>query len=630
MSIKTWKLVLLLLIISSGITAQTTSVCSFDNNKTTWKTAKGNAVILEEGAYKGKALKMSKESIISFNLPLQPGSSYKLTAWMRTESGSDAVTMQINKLGKNNVNATTALANWTKVERTFNVSADQKEAELEFLFPDNPSNTSAWIDEITLERTADYTEEVAKGIPAAAKRIIKTDLDITMQPDEKMQWMLDGKLGMFIHWGLYAGPAKGEWYMENNGVSPEEYRKLAYPASGEQYFDAKDFDPRKWALLAKKVGMKYMSLTTQHHDGYALFESKYMNAFTSKQTHNRDFVKEYVEACREQGLRVGLYKTLINWRFPGYYDVTGTSCATNKFGYTTDPLHKENARLMKEELYCQVRELVSNYGPIDQIFWDGGWLGQKGSDADGAYFWESGKYLDPTNEWPVNPYFQELDKETGKPLGLMGMIRKFQPNVLVNPRTGWCGDYTCEEGGAMIKGGIRKESVVEKCMSLTSAWGYNTLMEDPSRIMPLGTIQRIFADCIVRNMCLLLNVGPDRHGNIPKPVENRLLEFGVWVDKLSEGIYGTRGGPWEPEEGKYGFCNKGNTIYIWLLGDYTDNTFTLPAVNNGQKLVKAYDISTGKKIQATQKKNQITLSGISPVKGEITVLAVEINKKVQE
>lgn len=103
-----------------------------------------------------------------------------------------------------------------------------------------------------------------------------------------------------------------------------------------------------------------------HHDGYALFESKYMNAFTSKQTHNRDFVKEYVNACRKAGLKVGLYKTLINWRFPGYYDVTGTDCKPNRFGYTTKPEHKENARLMKDYFLDGFKSDTFRLPPVDK------------------------------------------------------------------------------------------------------------------------------------------------------------------------------------------------------------------------------------------------------------------------
>jgi alpha-L-fucosidase len=152
----------------------------------------------------------------------------------------------------------------------------------------------------------DYKSIKVAGIKPLPLRIPKSDQGIEAQPNSKLDWFMDAKFGMFIHWGIYAGPARGEWVMQNTGMNPEEYRKFAYPSSGDDYFAADKYDPNEWAQLAKDAGMKYMSLTTMHHDGYALFDSKYMNAFTSKQTHNRDLVKEYVDACRSHGLKVGL------------------------------------------------------------------------------------------------------------------------------------------------------------------------------------------------------------------------------------------------------------------------------------------------------------------------------------
>lgn len=622
---------LLLPFIILKVTAQeTTFSCNFDQEDTPdWKVATGKAEVMTKGAWQGKSLCLHPQTTIYIPLLLQPASSYELTAFVRTESGADHIALQITGLGKNNISLSSALASWTKQEHAFNVSNKQQEAVLEILFESNAGDTYAWVDDIIIRRTGNYHEKTYDGIPPAPIREVKTDMGITMQSDEKIQWMLDGKLGLFIHWGLYAGPGKGEWYMENQGIPIEEYRKLAYPESGEEYFDAKDFDARRWISLAKRVGMKYVCLTTQHHDGYALFESQYMNAFTSKQTHNRDFVKEYVEACREAGLKVGFYKTLINWRFPGYYDITGTNCRPdNRFGYTTDISHKENARLMKEELYCQVKELMTRYGKIDHLFWDGGWIAQQGSDADGAPFWESGKYMNADNEWPVNPYFCDYDQITGKPLGLMGIVRKYQPDIVVNPRCGWIGDFTCEEGGGSVKGEIRS-GVVEKCVSLAPGWGYNKQMENPDRIMPLKKVKRLFADCLVRNMCFLLNVGPDRHGNIAPLVEQRLLEFGDWVNTTSEAVYGTRGGPWQPVDGQYGFCYRNNVIYIYFLGGYMDNNFTLPPLNKGMKVRQAYNVVTKERIQTKQKKQSVTLSGIHAVKDDLTVIAVILNQPVQ-
>lgn len=399
--------------------------------------------------------------------------------------------------------------------------------------------------------------------------------------------------------------------------------------SGDKYFPADKYDPAAWAKLAKAAGMKYMNMTTMHHDGYALFESKYYNAFTSKQTHNRDFVKEYVDACRAEGLKVGLYKTLINWRYPGYYDVTGTDCKRNPFGYKTDIINKENARIMKEELYCQVKELMTNYGKIDHIFWDGGWLAQQGSDADAAYFWEAGNYLDPNNAWPVHPYYHDIDPKTGKPLGLMGMIRKYQPDIIVNPRSSWYGDIKAEEGGAAITGGIRSEAIYEKCMSIAPGWGYTNAHEDNARVQSTDNLKRMLADCVIRNMVFLLNVGPDRHGQIPQTVQNRLLEMGKWLEQVGEAVYGTRGGPWNPKDGHYGYAYKGNTIYVYLLSDFKGETFTLPAVNKGQKVVKAYVVSDKKAVKFNQHNNrEITLSGINLTDKTVTIIAVELNKDV--
>jgi alpha-L-fucosidase len=469
------------------------------------------------------------------------------------------------------------------------------------------------------------------GIRPLPVRKVRTELGITQQPNEKLNWLIEARFGMFIHWGLYSGVGKGEWYMENSGTPPEEYRKLAYPQSGDQYFDASQFNANDWAKLAKDAGMKYMNMVAQHHDGYALFDAKYMDAFCSKQTHNRDFVREYVDACRANGLKVGIYKTLINWRYPGYYDVTGTDCKSSRFGYKTDIAHKENARLMKEEMYCLTKELLTRYGKIDQIFWDGGWLAQQGSDADAGYFWESGKYLDPDNDWKVNPYFQDIDSATRKPLGLMGMVRKYQPDCIVNPRSGWYGDYKTEEGSSAITGQIRTEEIYEKEMTMSSVWGYTPMHDDPAKVISADGVKRMLVDCTIRNMALLLNVAPDRHGKISKTETDVLLKTGKWLQQTGEAIYGTYGGPWQPKDGQYGYAYKNNTIYLFLLEDFKGTIFTLPSINKGQKVLKAYMVDTRKQIKAQQNSDrEITLSDIDKPANQISIIAIELNKKIIE
>lgn len=595
-----------------------------------WEVVGNGAELTDQNPRSGKqALELNSGSLIQTTINLKPLSKYKLTGWLKTSSGSDEVRLNVRGLGSNNAGTASALADWKQVQINFVTGEGQSNAMIEITNPENTAGNTACADDIKVEYIGKYKPEKVAGIKPLAPRTIKSDLGISQQPNSKTEWLQNIKFGMFIHWGLYAGPGKGEWYMENNGVLPEEYRELAYPESGDLYFAADQFNADEWASLAEEAGMKYMCLTTMHHDGYALFESKAMDTFTSKQTHNRDFVKEYVDACRKHDLKVGLYKTLINWRYPGYYDVSGTDCKPNKFGYTTDPAHKENARLMKNELYCQVKELMINYGKIDLIFWDGGWLGQQGSDADGAYFWESGKYISPENEWPVDPYFQDVDKTTGNPLGIMGIVRKYQPDILVNSRSGWIGDFKSEEGGHPVNGPVRSEDVWEKCMPMAPGWGYTPAHDDPSKVISVDGVKRMLADCVVRNVTLLLNVSPNRHGKITDTEASVLRQTGQWLSQVGEAVYGTRGGPWNPKDGEYGFAYKGNMIYIYLLDGFQGKEFVLPAVNKDQKVVRAYTVSDGNPVSFKQKAGgETVLKGFAQNDKEVTILAVELNKSV--
>ena len=407
-----------------------------------------------------------------------------------------------------------------------------------------------------------------------------------------MQWFMDAKFGMFFHWGLYAVPARGEWFMENAAMPPAQYRAFAFDQGDGVYFDAKDYNPVEWAKIAKDSGMKYMCLTARHHDGFALFDSRHPNAFTSVQSIKRDLYAEYVKACRAEGLRVGLYYSPMSWRYPGYYDVTGTNGMPNKWQYPTDPAHKENARVMKEEVYEQVRTLFRNYGPFDYVFWDGGWLAQKGLDRDGAVFWEPGKYRDPANDWPVAREYSDFD-ESGRPLGLMGIARKYSPNVICNNRSGWLGDFAVDEGGKTVTGPVRSY-YWEKCLNLNKpSWGYN----ESQKLMSYEEIIVNLVDVVVRNGNLLLNFGPDRHGRIPESHAALTRRVGAWLRKAGDSIYGTRGGPWEPVDGQYGFTFKPGKYFVHLLSGYVGTEFTTPVIP--EIVSGCRDVFTGKNLNYT-------------------------------
>lgn len=371
--------------------------------------------------------------------------------------------------------------------------------------------------------------------------------------EKQMKWWQDAKFGMFIHWGLYAIEGKGEWAMFNNKVPAEEYAKLA------DKFNPQHFDANVWAKVAKAAGMKYMVLTARHHDGFALWNSPASyNHFNSYETSaHKDFVKEYTEACRKAGLAVGIYYSPMDWRFPGYFKPKELV---------------ENAALMKKQAYGQVEELMKNYGKIDILWYDGGWLAHNGKDADAAWFWE--------------------------PVKLNKMVRGYQPDVVISPRSGWEGDFQCNEGGGKIKGPIIY-TPWEKCLNLNqSSWGYNP----KQNLMSLKDIIQMLVNTVDRGGNMLLNVGPDSEGIIPQTHIARLKEVGDWLEKYGKSIYDTRPGPFEPVDNQYGSVQKGKNIFVHLLS--TEDSLQLPPLN--KKVISCRQMN-GHIVKFKQTKTGITL-----------------------
>lgn len=255
---------------------------------------------------------------------------------------------------------------------------------------------------------------------------------------------------------------------------------------------------------------------------------------------------------RTAGLRVGLYYSPLSWRYPGYYDVRGTNCLPNKWGYFTDPAHKENARIMKNEVYQQVKELVTQYGKIDDLWWDGGWLGQTGTDADAAFFWEPGKFRDPSNEWPVDSAYSETDSATGKPLGLTGLVRKHQADIVT------------------------------------------------------------------------------RTGAVPADQAAAVRKVGSFLSTCGQAVYGTRGGPWEPVEGQYGYTSKDNIFYIHLLPGYNGTSFTTSSIGDAQ-VTRVFDVATGANLPyAVGSDGRVTITGVNRTRTpEDSIVGVTLDRPVQ-
>ncbi|MFC0434322.1 alpha-L-fucosidase [Kutzneria buriramensis] len=475
--------------------------------------------------------------------------------------------------------------------------------------------------------SATPTAATPTGVPLPALRVPQVDLGLAQQPDATVGWLADAKIGLFIHWGVYAGPAQGEWYERTAQVKPSVYRGFLTTASPQQ-FTADQYEPAAWVELAKTMGAKYVVLTSRHHEGFGLYPNSHPNAWTSAQAPlNRDFVAGYVSAVRAAGLKVGLYYSPIDWRYPGYYNVTGATLPTPPWNYEgADPAsfdYRANARVMKEEVYQAVKQLVSDYGPIDDLWWDGGWLAEQGSDADGAFFWEPGQYRDPANQWPVGGY-GETEPATGKPLGLMGMVRAHQPTVVVTPRSGWAGDYGVEEGGSVPTGPIRA-GVVEKTFTIRGAWGYT----EGASVMSYDQIVAVVVNALVRNMTTLINVGPDRHGAVPADSVTVLTQVGTFLSDVDEAVYGTRGGPWNPVDGKVGYTFRDATFYVHLLPGQPSGAVTTPPIGDAQ-VRRVYAVPGGQSLPYTVGSDgTVTITGIDrTVHPQDTVVAVVLDRPV--
>lgn len=361
--------------------------------------------------------------------------------------------------------------------------------------------------------------------------------------EERLAWWREAGFGMFIHWGVYAIPGRGEWIMYQEHIPFEEYAALA------EQFQPRDYDPRAWVALAKAAGMKYMVMTARHHDGYCLFDSQ-VSDFTSVKTGaKQDFIAEFVEACREADIRIGLYYSLVDWRFP---DVL-------PFSVKRDP---EVYAPMVEQAHAQVRELLTKYGTIDILWYD---------------------MLAPP------------DPELWRSEELNAMARELQPDILINNRAGVPADFGTPENTVMPG-----ETAWESCYTMNRSWGYCPY---DTNYKPAAELIRVLVSCASQGGNLLLNVSPDREGTIPGPQVDRLREIGQWMRVNGRSIYGAVQSPIDvPSLGMT--TRVGNKVYVqcqrWPGS-------TVPLAWIGDNLVSAKLLATGQAARIEQRGDRVWL-----------------------
>lgn len=363
------------------------------------------------------------------------------------------------------------------------------------------------------------------------------------QAGARIAWYREARFGMFLHWGVYAIPGRGEWVQWSEQIPESEYAKLA------DQFNPQKFDADAWAALAKEGGMRYMVLTARHHDGFALFDDPESSFTAMKSAAHRDFVAEYVQAVRKAGLRVGLYYSPLDWRYPGFF---------------MPGIYGDSAKELRAQYARQIGELGSHYGKLDLLWFDGGgdeWLGFGGIEWGGA-----GWHTRPKDQ-PYKGAFHWEDEKT------VAHLRALQPQIVINDRTDAPADFRSREGDGAL-GGFENRYPWELCTTITEgAWGY----QPNAKVKPLPDLIRLLVGAAGRDGNLLLNVGPQPDGQIDPAQAERVREIGRWLSSHGESIYGTRGGPWLP--GPYGVStHKGKLVYVHVLQAPADGTLTLPAL----------------------------------------------------
>lgn len=375
----------------------------------------------------------------------------------------------------------------------------------------------------------------------------------------RMQWWHEAKFGMFIHWGLYSVLGRHEWVMENEGIPVSEYERLA------DEFKPKPNAAREWARLAKRAGQKYMVMTTKHHEGFCNFDTKLTEYCATKRGPKRDLVREYVDAARAEGLRVGFYYSLMDWHHPDGARAKTDEAARRRF---VDYIHG------------QVRELMTNYGKVDILWYD------VASPLD-AKGWES----------------VEMNQ----------MVRKLQPDIIINNRSKIPEDFDTPE--QRIEASLNRPW--ESCMTLNDSWGFQAA--DNNWKTPT-TVIRNLVTCARDGGNYLLNIGPKPDGSIPPESVQILSSVGDWMSRNGATIY--ESDKCQPRRGNYlSFTRKGNTLFAHVHY-YPGETVVIGNLVNKVKSARIY--ATNQPVKFEQDDYRVRLIGL-PKKAPalVTTFALE-------
>jgi alpha-L-fucosidase len=361
------------------------------------------------------------------------------------------------------------------------------------------------------------------------------------------EWFQDAKFGLFIHWGVYSVLGDGEWVMNNQQIPIKSYEKL--PA----FFNPTEFNPAEWVKMAKEAGMKYITITSKHHDGFAMFNSNVSDYNIVKKTpYGKDVLKMLAEECRKEGIKLFFYHSQLDWHHPDYFPrgFTGSSWTGRE--------EKGDMNKYLDYMDAQLTELLTNYGDVAGIWFDGMW-DKKDDDWRLEKTYSLIHQLQPATLVGSNHHRAPYNGED---------FQMFEKDLPGHNTTGFAPE---QKVGDLPK---------EICETINNSWGFN--LQDSRNKSKKDLIQYL-VKAAGYSANFLLNVGPMPNGKIQPEHIALLKQIGEWNQQYGETIYGTRGGPLSAREWGV-MTQKGNKMYVHIL-NWHDETLTLPKL--GKKVVSA-------------------------------------------
>ena len=402
------------------------------------------------------------------------------------------------------------------------------------------------------------------------------------------RWFQDAKFGLFIHWGVYSVLGDGEWVMNNRKIPIHDYEKLP------RAFNPVDFDPAEWVSIAKAAGMKYITITSKHHDGFAMFDSKVSDYdIVDRTAYKKDVLKMLADECHRQGLKIFFYHSQLDWHHPDYYPRGGTGRDAGR------PNAGDFSKYI-DYMNAQLSELLTNYGEVGGIWFDGWW------DR-------------PEANWRLDETYALIHRL--QPAALVGSNHHRRPNPGEDFQM-----FEKDLPGQKTTGFNQEQEVgqlpLETCETMNDSWGFNI---NDRKYKSTRDLIRYLVRAAGNNANFLLNVGPMPNGKIQPEFVTRLREMGQWLARYGDSIYGTRGGPVSPR--LWGVTTqKANRVYVHVLDWNSGDALWLPLA---ARVTAAKFLKDGSIAPVTQVEGGVLIRAIPQSAADEfdTVIALELEGK---